>query len=125
MGFVLVRDGVHIVAYAKALEKLSRIDGGKLLPIPDIGDKRVPPGGPGTRRGVSIACSIGSVPRITRVRERSGTGRARRMGASWRPPGRRVDSYASHFQAHQASSPEGELLVGAHCGAMQRAGSVY
>src|SRR4029450_2202243 len=42
VGFLLVRGGVHIVAYAKALEKLSGVDVGKLLPIPDISNKRFP-----------------------------------------------------------------------------------
>jgi len=42
VGFLLVRGGVHIVAYAKALEKLSGVAVGKLLPIPDISNKRFP-----------------------------------------------------------------------------------
>jgi Mn-containing catalase len=42
VGFLLVRGGVHIVAYAKALEKLSGVPVGKLLPIPDIANKRFP-----------------------------------------------------------------------------------
>ena len=42
VGFLLVRGGVHIVAYAKALEKLTGVDVGKLLPIPDISNKQFP-----------------------------------------------------------------------------------
>jgi Mn-containing catalase len=42
VGYLLVRGGVHIVAYAKALEKLSGVEVGKLLPIPDISNKRFP-----------------------------------------------------------------------------------
>jgi Mn-containing catalase len=42
VGYLLVRGGVHIVAYAKALEKLSGVDVGKLLPIPDISNKKFP-----------------------------------------------------------------------------------
>src|SRR5688572_12841684 len=42
VGFLLVRGGVHIVAYAKALEKLSGVDVGSLLPIPDISNKQFP-----------------------------------------------------------------------------------
>lgn len=42
VGFLLVRGGVHIVAYAKALEKLSGVPVGKLLPIPDIANSRFP-----------------------------------------------------------------------------------
>ncbi len=42
VGYLLVRGGTHIVAYAKALEALSGVDVGKLLPIPDISNKRFP-----------------------------------------------------------------------------------
>lgn len=42
VGFLLVRGGVHIVAYAKALEKLTGVDVGKLLPIPDVSNKMFP-----------------------------------------------------------------------------------
>ena len=42
IGFLLVRGGVHIVAFAKALEKLTGVDVGRLLPIPDISNKRFP-----------------------------------------------------------------------------------
>jgi Mn-containing catalase len=42
VGFLLVRGGVHIVAYAKAIEKLSGVPIGKLLPVPDVSNKRFP-----------------------------------------------------------------------------------
>jgi Mn-containing catalase len=42
VGYLLVRGGVHIVAYAKALEVLTGVDVGKLLPIPDISNKKFP-----------------------------------------------------------------------------------
>jgi Mn-containing catalase len=42
VGYLLVRGGTHIVAYAKALEALSGVDVGKLLPIPEISNKRFP-----------------------------------------------------------------------------------
>src|ERR687891_1141572 len=42
VGYLLVRGGTHIVAYAKALEVLSGVEVGKLLPIPDISNKRFP-----------------------------------------------------------------------------------
>ncbi len=42
VGFLLVRGGVHIVAYAKALEKLTGADLSKLFPIPDISNKKFP-----------------------------------------------------------------------------------
>ncbi len=42
VGFLLVRGGVHIVAYAKALEKLTGVEVTKLVPVPDISNKRFP-----------------------------------------------------------------------------------
>jgi Mn-containing catalase len=42
VGYLLVRGGVHIVAYAKALEVLTGADVGKLLPIPDVSNKKFP-----------------------------------------------------------------------------------
>ena len=42
IGYLLVRGGVHIVAYAKALEKLTGVSVGKVLPIPDISNKKFP-----------------------------------------------------------------------------------
>jgi Mn-containing catalase len=41
-GLLLVRGGVHIVAYAKALEEVSGVDVSKLLPIPDLSNKAFP-----------------------------------------------------------------------------------
>jgi Mn-containing catalase len=42
IGYLLVRGGVHIVAYAKALEKLTGADVGRLLPIPTVSNKQFP-----------------------------------------------------------------------------------
>jgi Mn-containing catalase len=42
VGFLLVRGGVHIVAYARALEKLTGADLKALFPIPDISNKKFP-----------------------------------------------------------------------------------
>jgi len=42
VGFLLVRGGVHIVAYAKALQELTGVDVGKLLPIPDLDNSKFP-----------------------------------------------------------------------------------
>lgn len=42
IGYLLVRGGVHIVAYAKALEKLTGADVGRLLPIPSVSNKQFP-----------------------------------------------------------------------------------
>ena len=52
VGFLLVRGGVHVVAYAKALEKLTGVDVGKLLPIPDISNKRFPEAAKHEARGL-------------------------------------------------------------------------
>jgi len=41
-GYLLVRGGVHVVAYARALEVLTGADLSKLFPIPDISNKAFP-----------------------------------------------------------------------------------
>jgi Mn-containing catalase len=41
-GYLLVRGGVHVVAYARALEVLTGADLGKLFPIPDVSNKQFP-----------------------------------------------------------------------------------
>jgi Mn-containing catalase len=40
LGYLLVRGGVHIVAYGKALQELTGVEVTKLLPVPDISNKR-------------------------------------------------------------------------------------
>lgn len=42
VGYLLVRGGVHVVAYARALEVLTGADMSKLFPIPDISNKKFP-----------------------------------------------------------------------------------
>lgn len=42
VGFLLVRGGVHIVAYARALEHITGVDVKKLMPIPDLSNKAFP-----------------------------------------------------------------------------------
>ena len=42
IGYLLVRGGVHVVAYAKALEVLTGANVGALLPIPDVSNKKFP-----------------------------------------------------------------------------------
>jgi len=42
IGYLLVRGGVHALAYAKALETLTHVDVTKLLPIPDIENNKFP-----------------------------------------------------------------------------------
>lgn len=41
-GYLLVRGGVHVVAYARALEVLTGTDLSKLFPIPDVSNKKFP-----------------------------------------------------------------------------------
>ena len=42
IGYLLVRGGTHIVAYAKALEVLTGANVGALLPIPDVSNRKFP-----------------------------------------------------------------------------------
>jgi hypothetical protein len=77
VGFLLVRGGVHIVAYAKALERLTGVDVGKLLPIPDISNKRFPEAAAHEAKDSTGSC-ISSVPRTTLVLAKSGTVHTRR-----------------------------------------------
>ncbi len=42
VGYLLVRGGVHVVAYAKALEVLTGANVGAILPIPDVSNKKFP-----------------------------------------------------------------------------------
>jgi len=52
VGYLLVRGGVHIVAYAKALEKMTGVNVGQLLPIPDISNDRFPEAAAHEKRGL-------------------------------------------------------------------------
>lgn len=42
VGYLLVRGGVHIVAYARALERLTGVEVSKLVPVPDLSNKAFP-----------------------------------------------------------------------------------
>ena len=82
-GYLLVRGGVHIVAYAKALEKLTGTPVGGLLPIPDVSNKNSRKRWP-SRRACTRSCGSG-VPRIlTRKSAKYGTGHIRRTAWSWK-----------------------------------------
>lgn len=52
IGYLLVRGGVHALAYAKALETLTQVDVKKLLPIPDIENNKFPEARKFEERGV-------------------------------------------------------------------------
>jgi Mn-containing catalase len=41
-GYLLIRGGVHQLAYAKALEKLTGVDVEKMLPLPDVPTAKIP-----------------------------------------------------------------------------------
>ena len=59
VGLLLVRGGVHIVAYARALEKLTGADVGKLLPIPDVSNKKFPKAAVHEEKGFIESCIAG------------------------------------------------------------------
>lgn len=42
VGYLLVRGGVHIVAYARALEHITGVNVTKLVPVPDLSNKAFP-----------------------------------------------------------------------------------
>ncbi|MBC6607259.1 manganese catalase family protein [Hymenobacter sp. BT188] len=42
IGYLLVRGGVHVVAYARALEKLTGVEVTKLVPVPELSNKAFP-----------------------------------------------------------------------------------
>ncbi|MFC5713977.1 manganese catalase family protein [Thalassorhabdus alkalitolerans] len=52
IGYLLVRGGVHTVAYAKALETLTGVDVKKMLPIPDLENSKFPEAEQHERRGL-------------------------------------------------------------------------
>jgi Mn-containing catalase len=54
VGYLLVRGGVHIVAYAKALEHLTGVEVTKLVPIPDLSNKAFPETRKYEQRGIHL-----------------------------------------------------------------------
>src|SRR3982751_2616560 len=40
--FLMIRGGTHVIAYAKAIEKLSGVDVMKLFPIPELSNHKFP-----------------------------------------------------------------------------------
>jgi len=54
LGYLLVRGGTHIVAYARALEVLTGADLSKLFPIPDISNKKFPEAAVLEERGLHL-----------------------------------------------------------------------
>ena len=83
VGYLLVRGGVHIVAYAKALEKLTGVDVGKLLPIPGHQQQALPRREEVRRPGLHQILFRFS-PTTTRSSDRSGTARIPRTVRRWK-----------------------------------------
>jgi manganese catalase len=52
VGYLLVRGGVHAVAYAKALETLTGVNVTKLLPIPEVTNRKFPETRPYEEKGL-------------------------------------------------------------------------
>ena len=106
VGYLLVRGGVHIVAYAKALEKLTGVDVGKLLPIPDISNKQFPEArearGPGAAPD-PLPLQPRRLPRGRRDLERAAPrGRQRARGRGRSPEGFDAAGPASGAAADRA-----------------------
>ncbi len=79
--------GVHIVAYAKALEKLTGVDVGKLLPIPDISNKQFPEAAKHEERGlhrILLPVQPRGLPARGRDLERHASGGRERAGGRGR-----------------------------------------
>ena len=88
-GYLLVRGGVHQVAYARAIENLTGADLTKMFPTPRIPTAKIPECKPHIERGDHLR-STGSRPTTTRRWPPSSTGRTRRRArsssSSTRPP---------------------------------------
>ena len=83
VGYLLVSGGLHIVAYAKALEKLTGSDVGQLLPIPDVSNKKFPEA-KALEEKVGIALCSNGVRKITPASMKSGMEPIRKTEANWR-----------------------------------------
>jgi Mn-containing catalase len=82
IGYLLVRGGVHVVAYARALEKLTGADLKPLFPIPDISNKKFPEARVLEEKGYTASCIV-LVQTIIERLAKFGMAHTQRMGASW------------------------------------------
>ena len=82
VGFLLVRGGVHIVAYAKALEKLIGRRCRQASADPRHQQQAFPGSGASTKTAGCTASSISSAPRTIREPVRSGTASTRKTEAN-------------------------------------------
>jgi Mn-containing catalase len=60
IGYLLVRGGVHIVAYAKALEKLTGAGRGAVAAIPSVSNKQFPEAAKLERKVCTPLCGAGA-----------------------------------------------------------------
>ncbi|MCU0627770.1 MAG: manganese catalase family protein [Gemmatimonadaceae bacterium] len=139
VGYLLVRGGVHVVAYAKALEELTGVAVGKLLPMPELSNKRFPharkleaEGLHAARRDLEGAAPRGRAPAHRRRRPARGlrdarpgggaaTHRAARPGHRRRDvQGRRDEAVRRRRHARERLGVKGGMIGGA--GACTRAG---
>ncbi len=84
-GYLLVRGGVHQVAYARALERLTGSDLMKLFPSPRIPTEKIPESKPHIDRGEHLKLYRFSRTPFMRPR-RSSTDPIRKRARSWRLP---------------------------------------
>lgn len=106
LGYLLVRGGVHQVAYIKALQKVTGVEISKMLNIPNISNSKFPE----TRdyEGQdTTAPSIASAPTTSRTWGRSGMAPTRRTARRWasRTARRRVGSRPTTERSPATSSP--------------------
>ena len=83
-GYLLVRGGVHQVAYARALERLTGADLMKLFPSPRIPTDKIPECQPHIERGEHLKLYRFSRGRLPARSRPSSTGRTRRPARSCR-----------------------------------------
>jgi Mn-containing catalase len=74
IGYLLVRGGVREAAYALALEKVTGVQMAKMLPLPDIDNKKFEHTRRWEERGEHTS-SLPSAPRTTPTRPASGLAR--------------------------------------------------
>jgi Mn-containing catalase len=79
-GYLLVRGGVHQVAYARALEHLTGADMSKLFPAPRIPTEKIPECQPQSSRGRTPSCTASRLA-TTRRSPRYSTARTRRRAS--------------------------------------------
>jgi len=100
LGYLLVRGGVHALAYAKALESITGVDVSKMLPIPNIKNSDFP-------EARAFASCTASASTTTRKSPRSGAGPTRMMAAPsrWSTARRRAARCRTCRKCRRSSHP--------------------